>query len=171
MGCGQSAANDVVQNAPGAVPSQQSGLESNNATSSAGSGDNAKPKPKRNDPSVIPPRKMGWMSKEGHVVKNWKRRYFVLAHGIVTYYVEPSSAEPYGINEKGRISLHEYVLIQGFTGKEERNIMLSHKEVITKDLLLVCETIEDRIAWEKAFSEHIEYAVLEHKSRKQFITI
>ncbi|PRP84407.1 hypothetical protein PROFUN_08087 [Planoprotostelium fungivorum] len=42
-------------------------------------------------------RKTGWMIKEGHFVKSWKRRWFVLSRNLLIYYKSPEDAEPIGI--------------------------------------------------------------------------
>ncbi|MCL4419288.1 hypothetical protein M1146_04265 [Patescibacteria group bacterium] len=34
----------------------------------------------------IPKVKSGWIKKQGHVIKNWKLRYFILNYGLLTYY-------------------------------------------------------------------------------------
>ena len=114
---------------------------------------------------------MGWLSKEGHVVKSWKSRYFVMENGILIYYVNPQLDPPYGVTEKGKLYLHEYFLIKGFTGKENRSIMLSHRDNATKDLLLEADTTLIRDDWEKSLTLHIEHGVYIHKSRKNFINI
>ena len=61
--------------------------------------------------------------------------------------------------------------IHGFTGKENRSIMLSHRDVSSKDMLLEADTIHDREDWEVALGAHIEHAIHVHKARKQFINI
>jgi hypothetical protein len=37
----------------------------------------------------VPPEKSGWLSKEGHMVKSWKSRFFVLSYGVLEYYKKP----------------------------------------------------------------------------------
>eukprot|EP01038_Epipyxis_sp_PR26KG_P009890 gene9890-13303_t len=60
--------------------------------------------------SVInaPPKMHGWLKKRGHVVMNWKTRYFVLDNGYLTYYVDKSDTPPYGKDVKGQICLIGY---------------------------------------------------------------
>ncbi|RYH11898.1 hypothetical protein EON65_38585 [archaeon] len=45
-----------------------------------------------------PPIKKGWMTKQGRggLVKNWKKRYFVLMAGKIFYYVNEAKEYPYG---------------------------------------------------------------------------
>ncbi|KAK2948397.1 hypothetical protein BLNAU_16652 [Blattamonas nauphoetae] len=42
----------------------------------------------------------GWLTKQGHVMKNWKRRWFSLRDGVLYYSEKPTSAK-----EKGTIPL------------------------------------------------------------------
>lgn len=61
-----------------------------------------------------PPRKEGWLHKEGHDVlaaegkilgllgSNWKRRYFVLSNGVLEYFERPDySPKPWGTHQQG----------------------------------------------------------------------
>ena len=45
-----------------------------------------------------PPIKKGWMRKQGRsgLVKNWKTRFFVLADGKISYYLNETSHAPFG---------------------------------------------------------------------------
>ena len=43
----------------------------------------------------------GWLWKEGHVAKTWKRRFFVLEHGVLEYFEDPEAAK----SALGRIAL------------------------------------------------------------------
>jgi hypothetical protein len=45
-----------------------------------------------------PPLKKGWMKKLGRkgMIKNWKKRFFVLNAGVITYYEKEISEFPYG---------------------------------------------------------------------------
>jgi len=48
--------------------------------------------------SRAPQIKKGWMKKQGRsgVVKNWKKRFFVLHDGKVSYYTDEIENHPYG---------------------------------------------------------------------------
>jgi hypothetical protein len=51
-----------------------------------------------------PPIKKGWMKKLGRkgMIKNWKRRFFVLNAGVITYYEKELPDFPYGDSMKVR---------------------------------------------------------------------
>lgn len=51
-----------------------------------------------------PPIKKGWMTKQGRsgIVKNWKKRYFVLMAGKIQYYVRDLKDYPFGEELKVR---------------------------------------------------------------------
>ena len=42
--------------------------------------------------------KKGWMRKQGRsgVYKNWKKRFFVLSNGVISYYEEEIDVFPFG---------------------------------------------------------------------------
>ena len=48
---------------------------------------------------------VGWLRKRGHIVMNWKTRYFVLNNGFLSYYVDKLDEPPYGKNQKGMLCL------------------------------------------------------------------
>jgi hypothetical protein len=54
--------------------------------------------------------KVGWLSKQGHVVKNWKKRWFVLQEGVLRYYTHPLQEAPFGRGLKGEMTLENYVV-------------------------------------------------------------
>lgn len=61
--------------------------------------------------NAAPPIKCGWLTKysrgRGTLIRNWKRRYFVLELGILKYYEKklPSEEPPYGESLKGEVKL------------------------------------------------------------------
>jgi len=61
------------------------------------------------NPAEPPTPKIGWLMKQGHQQKNWKRRHFVLESGYLRYFADSSPKPPYGKDLKGT-----YCLI-GFT--------------------------------------------------------
>lgn len=66
----------------------------------------------------------GWLKKRGHVVLNWKTRYFVLDRGYLTYYVDKSDLPPYGKEKKGQICLAGFRIIDDNDPKSEQRIHL-----------------------------------------------
>jgi hypothetical protein len=38
----------------------------------------------------------GYLTKEGHAAHTWKRRWFILEHGVLQYFESPESATPLG---------------------------------------------------------------------------
>ena len=60
------------------------------------------------EPLTAPMMLRGWMKKQGHMVKNWKTRYFVLEEGLLSYYVDQRDVTPYGADRKGRVCLAGY---------------------------------------------------------------
>ncbi|EGG20039.1 protein serine/threonine kinase [Cavenderia fasciculata] len=54
----------------------------------------------KNDPaftSLNNPDKAGFLIKEGHVIRSWKKRYFVLKDGVLYYFKHQSDPEPTGM--------------------------------------------------------------------------
>lgn len=51
---------------------------------------------------LAPPVLTGWMRKQGRkgLIKNWKRRYFVLKSGKLSYYTDEAKQYPLGENLK-----------------------------------------------------------------------
>ncbi|KAH7828227.1 putative SH3 domain [Monocercomonoides exilis] len=43
--------------------------------------------------------KEGWLTKQGHLVKNWKRRWFVLRDGVLYYYGSKSDTKEKGMHD------------------------------------------------------------------------
>jgi hypothetical protein len=53
----------------------------------------------------------GWLVKQGHKVKNWKRRWFVLRGGILSYHKSPRDVKPQG--EIPICSIHSIKVLPG----------------------------------------------------------
>lgn len=98
-----SAANSVVA-IPPAIEGESSVLGAVNTTTDA--------TPASPFQDVIlptpPPKMVGWLQKRGHVIKNWKTRYFVLNQGFVAYYTDASDKPPFGEGAKGILCLAGY---------------------------------------------------------------
>jgi hypothetical protein len=113
-------------------------------------------------PNII----MGFLLKKGHLVKNWKSRYFVVDKGRLKYYVSKSKDPREGETLKGGIDL------QGYSAKlvEDHKILLSHDSAATssffssseKELLLDCPPGVDRYEmldiWLQTLQQHIRFA-------------
>ena len=55
---------------------------------------------------VVPPIKKDWLMKQGrNLFKSWKKRYFVLENGLLSYYESDSNDPPYGTHLKGQMSM------------------------------------------------------------------
>jgi hypothetical protein len=54
----------------------------------------------------IPLMKTGWLKKQGHMIKNWKERFFILNYGILQCY-ENNGQDKQGVAEtpKGKVNL------------------------------------------------------------------
>ena len=51
----------------------------------------SEPEPEPEEEIKAPEDKTGLFKKRGHVVKNWKERYFVLKGGLLSYYINSES--------------------------------------------------------------------------------
>jgi hypothetical protein len=98
--------------------------------------------------------KTGFIKKEGHMVKNWKSRYFVLnstpEETRLAYFVKAKSSAPFGEEEKG------FLVMKGCTTQRVGNfVVLTPKE--GSPLKLDFEK-KDKEEWMLAFRAHITYA-------------
>jgi hypothetical protein len=102
--------------------------------------------------AVAPPaKKTGMLMKQGHLVKNWKNRYFVLEKGVLTYYDNSTMKD-----KKGDLSLKNTQLIVDNTlvrieSREGANVK-GHTE-----LVLDIKFENERLDWMKAFNDHVKY--------------
>jgi serine/threonine protein kinase len=60
-----------------------------------------------NDEDLVAGKKSGWLHKQGSLVKNWKRRWFVLDYPHLRYYASPEDTTP-----KGEINCTEVTLTE-----------------------------------------------------------
>jgi hypothetical protein len=113
-----------------------------------------------------PPICLGHLTKLGHVLKNWKKRFFVLEMGRLTYFEKPSGKDvpPYGVSQKGCMVLTN-VQLQESVQEGERNsevlnqIYLVHEDS-GKDLLLSAADYQDAQRWKDALQAHILFATV-----------
>jgi hypothetical protein len=112
---------------------------------------------------IVPPIKKGFLVKQGHVVKNWKNRFFVLQEGLLCYYESELVNPPYGVHKKGEISL------LGARLEVNKNFLSiickdpkSGKEIL--GLLLDVRYPNERAEWSDAISQHLLYLNSKHLS-------
>lgn len=112
----------------------------------------------------------GWGIKQGHIVKNWKRRYFILTSQhevtLLRYYKEELSYPPYGEYLCGELNLQYYHLIPSqklikFDSNENEQlcncIELIGESSLDKDLLICIEDSSEYNSWIGALEAHIDF--------------
>jgi len=72
-----------------------------------------------------PPKMQGWIRKQGHVVKSWKMRYFVLNKGYLTYFADKSDVAPFGTNLKGQLCLAGFREKTMYESSQQNGMQLS----------------------------------------------
>ena len=93
------------------------------------------------------------MSKEGHLIRNWKQRLFQLEYGTLTYIDESTQKIQGSVYLKG----YTVTLEQPSTnGRPSPGIRLRSKNPSSKDLNLRFEDEQDRERWAQAFRDSIE---------------
>jgi len=106
--------------------------------------------------AIHKPIKEGWLTKRGHVIKNWKKRYFRLKDRVLFYYQNETSTDPLG-----KIQLDE-----GYTLKtldEEENSSKPTSQSIgfklvhpsKKGLIVFAESISQAEQWQLAIRDTI----------------
>ena len=115
--------------------------------------------PPPNKPAIsLPPLKKGYILKEGHFIKNWKNRFFVLDAGMLTYYESSTDVYPYGVHKRGEM------LLRNTTLKVEKNSIhvkcdsnfSSGREGLSS-LVLEIRYPTERDEWCQAIRAHIVY--------------
>ena len=95
----------------------------------------------------------GRMSKEGHLIRNWKQRLFQLEYGTLTYIDESTQKIQGSVYLKG----YTVTLEQPSTkGRPSPGIRLRSKNPSSKDLNLRFEDEQDRERWAQAFRDSIQ---------------
>jgi hypothetical protein len=64
-----------------------------------------------------------WLRKRGHLVRSWKKRYFVLASNSLQYYKNSSSNPPYGEKLCGEVYLRGAVMEIKKSSKDKTTII------------------------------------------------
>nr|CAB3264937.1 pleckstrin homology domain-containing family A member 1 [Phallusia mammillata] len=106
--------------------------------------------------------KTGWAVKQGHVRKNWKRRYFVLRSDSLSYYKSDHDKEAIRT-----IPINEVLAAKEETGdssKQRDNLLL----VATTDKIyyMQTDTPEEMDSWIKAFSNAVKVNRIESQKKK-----
>jgi hypothetical protein len=104
----------------------------------------------------------GWAIKEGHVVKNWKRRYFVLQSNacatVLRYYFQQdpqhSDREPFGLDLMGQLDLRDYSLE---VHRRDSILHLQPPASGGKHLHMHLQDRDALEAWAEALCAHLEY--------------
>lgn len=114
--------------------------------------------------SKIPPPKQGWLIKQaGRVVKSWKRRFFNLSAGVLTYY-DHSAEEGAGLAEVPRMTLKLATCDASVVVSDEHGSQVSPKELMFQvvssevKLLMKAETETEKKEWLSALRKHIDFA-------------
>ena len=98
----------------------------------------------------FPPVKTGWIVKRGHVFRTWRKRYFVLEKGVVTYYADEKMK-----NQKGQVVIKGYN-VGGHSKLHSEELYLSAGESGGTDLLLSFQDKTEKEEWRDAFEAHIQ---------------
>jgi hypothetical protein len=103
-----------------------------------------------------------WAQKRGHMVKNWKKRWFVLDRSEVRYYTREKAQAPFGEDLKGQVSI-VFGSIDTAVEKDDKGVDI---EVVIvrntdKDLYMTFDEAADADAWIRSVREAIRRASME----------
>lgn len=112
----------------------------------------------------------GWGTKQGHIVRNWKKRFFVLSSSnqltLLRYYKEQIYEEPFGNGLCGELNLNYYrfehsvrsiKLDEDESEKEYNCIEFIGSSSLDKNLLLFIDDPNEYEIWISAIETHLEY--------------
>lgn len=108
-----------------------------------------------------PGTKKGFAKKQGQIRKNWKKRYFVLEKGVLTYFEKPALQEPYGKNKKGSLMLRPGMVCRENPAQNTISIECNDDEQIReggRNMLLEISHFGERGSWILALRDHISYS-------------
>ncbi|GAB9471890.1 Dynein light chain [Globisporangium polare] len=91
----------------------------------------------------------GWASKQGSIIKSWKRRYFVLKGRELIYFAERSPSGK-GIDEKGRLKIVAVEFTPEFT-----NGLLIKGELKNQSMKIQVETNQESAEWYAKIKEQL----------------
>jgi hypothetical protein len=136
------------------------------ATSHPSSGSLPAPSPMN---LAVPPAKAGWLHKEGHVTKGWKRRWCVVENGLLQYFESfDSPREKY----LGMVPLQGASIREPKSTRVRRSSMgvpvgpawrldtaaKAKKDAFHSKYILAGEDVESSRKWREALQVHIEFA-------------
>ena len=106
---------------------------------------------------IVPELKKGFIKKEGQLRHSTKNRFFVLrivsgSESVLTYFVSERSEAPFGVDEKGSLSL------KGAKLKEPVNLNMTLSGADGRELKLTFASLDDLAAWRSAFEIHLQYS-------------
>lgn len=92
----------------------------------------------------------GWASKQGSIIKTWKRRYFVLKGRELIYFAERSPSGK-GIDEKGRLKIVGIEFTPEFS-----NGLLIKGELKNQTMKIQVETNQESLEWYAKIKEALQ---------------
>jgi hypothetical protein len=103
----------------------------------------------------FPPPKEGWMVKEGHLRRTWKKRFFSLSNGRLTY------SESQGKGLKGNVDLINY-LVAAASDKDSSDsgvflLYLTDVRPAGKSYRVGASSAEERSDWVAKLQNHIDF--------------
>ena len=126
--------------------------------------------PPANTPNIqMPQHKAGWLYKEGHVSKGWKRRWCVVENGLLQYF--ESFDSPYD-KALGLVPLQGATLGEPKTARSRRSSIggstvgpawrldtaARSQDAFHRKYIFAGESEASTFAWKRAMQQHIDYA-------------
>jgi len=91
------------------------------------------------------------------MIKNWKKRFFVLNAGVITYYEKEINEFPFGDSLKGELNLANTEVIEENKKYNEKQIFIVSFNG-EYNLLMETESADDADDWIIEIRDHIKYA-------------
>jgi PH domain len=112
----------------------------------------------------------GWLWKQGHNFKTWKRRWFVLRGSELSYFSKAEEAV-----SRGTVDLLDFYLVPSEVPKPGVSMRLCNKRIAGTELdyLIYAETVEDFVHWVRSIAlvhrdfEDFESKKLELAARRE----